>query len=286
MNSVHRQVTETTCQQHWQGGEGGEKEEVPGTLWVGAGRPKGSLRYESSSKSKSLLTLENKRRVPTEVTWLLFPELFLWVIMSLPLSSPHLWFSSLFFFSWKTKTPLITVDYKWEKAELHIQKKSMGGFSKKIKSFIDFNYVSNYHMNKCTYHSFTWWGLLSLSTPIWSCCGGQGFKYFVMLVHKDLTSKQMIHTWIIVKPAVQIFATVTGRLGATPLYDSGYAHQLYSLIMRCDTLLIYRKQEYVTSKGPWVRLVLHFLRILQSVIVKCNCIVVIKGTRWSRTIRQ
>lgn len=57
---------------------------------------KGSLRYESQSKSKSLLTLENKRRVPTEVMWLLFQELFLPEIMSLALSSLHLSFSSLF----------------------------------------------------------------------------------------------------------------------------------------------------------------------------------------------
>lgn len=46
------------------------------TLRVGAGTPKGSLRYESASKSKSLPTLANKRRVPTEVRELLFPELF------------------------------------------------------------------------------------------------------------------------------------------------------------------------------------------------------------------
>lgn len=59
-------------------------------------RPNGSLRYESESKSKSLHTAENIRRVPTQVTWLLFPELL--PIMSLPVFSPHLWSSPFFFF--------------------------------------------------------------------------------------------------------------------------------------------------------------------------------------------
>lgn len=49
-----------------------------------------SLGYESQSKSKSLHTLENIRRVPTQVTWLLFLELSLLAIMSQLVFSQHL----------------------------------------------------------------------------------------------------------------------------------------------------------------------------------------------------
>lgn len=74
MNSERRQVTETSCQQRWRGGEDGE--EVLRARRAGAGTPKASLRYESVSKSKSPPTRANKRHVPTEVRELLFPELF------------------------------------------------------------------------------------------------------------------------------------------------------------------------------------------------------------------
>lgn len=150
------------------------------------GARKGSLWYKSQSKSKSLLTLENKRRVSTEVMWLLFPELFLPEIMSLLLSTLHLWFPSLPppSPSWKTKTPLIIVDYKWETAELHTttKKKINAWILEEDESFIDFNYVPILHMNKGAYRSFP-----ALSTP--TACGGLVFKYFMMLLCKGQTCR-------------------------------------------------------------------------------------------------
>lgn len=101
-------------------------------------RPNGSLRYESESKSKSLHTLENIRRVPTQVTWLLFPELLLLAIMSLPVSSPHLRSSS--FFSCQTKTPLIIAEYKREEAEQKKKKKINGSILEEDKTLLGFNY--------------------------------------------------------------------------------------------------------------------------------------------------
>lgn len=68
------------------------------TLHVGAGTPKGSLRYESASKSKSLLTLGNKKTCAQRGHMTFVPRTFPSGNNEPALSSPHLWFSSLFFF--------------------------------------------------------------------------------------------------------------------------------------------------------------------------------------------
>lgn len=80
---------------HWQ--VRGE-EEVLSTLHVGAGTPKGSLRYESASKSKSRLTLGNKKTCAQRGHMTFVPRTFPSGNNEPALSSPHLWFASLFLF--------------------------------------------------------------------------------------------------------------------------------------------------------------------------------------------
>lgn len=196
------------------------------------GDRKGSLWYKSQSKSKRLLTLENKRHVPTEVMWLLFPKLFLPEIMSLLLSTLHLCFPSLPPPSWKTKTPLIIVDYKWETAELHTTtKKSMLGFWKKMKALWTsimcpsavWIKVLTAHFQRCPRPQLLVDYCLN---TLWCCCV------------KVRPAEQRIHTCSIVKHAdikKVTSATITARLLATPLGDSDHAHLLYSFIKRWDS---------------------------------------------------
>lgn len=55
------------------------------------------------------------------------------------------------------------------------------------ESFIDFNYVPIRHINKGAPRSFPWQRLPALSTP--TACGGQVFKYFIMLLRKSQTCR-------------------------------------------------------------------------------------------------
>lgn len=135
MSAVQRQVTQTTSQHYT---DRDEKENCWAHSTQEQERRNSSLRYERESKSKSLHTLENIKRVPTQVTWLLFLELLLLAIMSLPVSSPHLWSSSLF--PCQTKTPLIMAVYKRGWAGKKTHKKINDSILEDNKTLLGFNY--------------------------------------------------------------------------------------------------------------------------------------------------